>query len=194
MYECKGDFAGARRMLETSFGTRGADEFDEALAEETLARIAFLERDFGEAVAHAEAALHLLERVGNTEHMRDVAMRQCVYLVLEDRTKDAAALWERYASDALASTNPETQAVAIDAAAALCIGHGDLSGAVRLRTFLERFREQHHLVVFPVERRLYDSWDFAARSILGKAQYKHARDDAEAMRMNDVLFTIAHSA
>jgi hypothetical protein len=49
-------------------------------------------------------------------------------------------------------------------------------------------------VVFPVERRLYDSWDFAARSILGKAQYKHARDDAEAMRMNDVLFTIAHSA
>jgi len=185
LYECKGDFAGARRMLQASFETRAADEFDDALAQETLARIAFLERNFDEAVTHVAAALDLLERVGNTEHILEVSMRGCVYLTLEDRTQDAASLWGRYAADALASRNPETQAAAIEAAAALSTARGHLGDAVRLRAYLERFRQQHHLVVFPVEQRLYDAWDFAVRSVLGKAAYEHAKSSAQSMHLSD---------
>lgn len=190
MYECKGDFSSARRLLAQSFSTKGADEFDDALAEETLARIAFLERHFDDAVRHAEAAIAMLAKVGNAEHTLDVTMRQCVYLTLDDRFDEALALWQREAPAALASTNPEICAGALDASATLYAGSGNLTKAVETRAFLRRFRARHHLVVFPVEQRLYDAWDFAARAILGKAEHARAVSNGESLHLAQAAFPV----
>jgi tetratricopeptide (TPR) repeat protein len=184
MYECKGDFQSARRMLAASFETKPVDDFENALAEETLARVAFLERNFDEAVAHADTALDLLARVGNAEHTLDVAMRQCVYLTLDDNGEGARNLWQRHGRDALGSANPETTAAALEATAALYLATGDLSNAVAVRSRLHAFRSQHHLVVFPVEQRFYEAWDFAARAILGKPAYDRAVASGASMSVN----------
>jgi tetratricopeptide (TPR) repeat protein len=190
MYECKGDFSSARRLLAQSFSTKGADEFDDALAEETLARIAFLERHFSEAVAHAQEAMSLLTKVGNTEHTLDVAMRQCVYLTLDDRLDDAIALWRNEGPVALASANPETCASALDASATLYAGSGNLEKAVAARAFLRQFRMRHHLVVFPMEQRLYDAWDFAARALLGKPVHARAVAQGESLQLSEAAFPL----
>lgn len=188
LYECKGDFSSARRLLAQSFSSKGTDEFDDALAEETLARIAFLERNFGNAVAHAEAAFAMLAKVGNTEHMLDVAMRQCVYLTLDERLEDAILLWHDEGPAALASTNPEICAGALDASATLYMGCGSLKKAVQTRAFLRRFRARHRLVVFPMEQRLYDAWDFAAHAILGKGQHARSVAAGESLHLSEAAF------
>jgi tetratricopeptide (TPR) repeat protein len=185
MYECKGDFQSARRLLAASFETKPVDEFESALAEETLARIAFLERNFADAWAHADTALDMLASVGNGEHLLDVAMRQCVYLALDGQTQAADAVWREHGDRALSSDNPETNAAALDAAAALKLAHGNLSEAVAIRSRLQAFRNEHHLVVFPVEQRFYEAWDFAARCILGKAEYARASSSAASMSVRD---------
>lgn len=188
MYECKGNFGSARRILAASFETKSTDEFDEALAQETLARIAFLERQFEDAVAHAQTALTLLEKIGNAEHALDVAMRLIAYLTLDGRVEDAIALWQREGAHALASANPELCATALDASAMLYLGTGNLPKAIATRAFLQAFRERHHLVVFPVEQRYLDAWDFAARAIVGKAEYARAVADGESMIVPEAAF------
>lgn len=185
MYECKGEFANARRLLSSSFEVKSIDEFDDALVHETLARIAFLERNYSEAVSHADAAIELLERIGNQEHLLDVVMRQCVYTMLDGDGDRARALWGRHGEQALSSNNPETCAAAMDASAILSTGRGDLARAVAMRALLKRFRNEHHLVVFPVEQRLYDAWEFAAHAILGKDEYRRAAAIGETLHVQD---------
>lgn len=174
-------------MLGASFETKSVDEFDDALVHETLARIAFLERNFHDAVRNADTAIGLLQRIHNEEHLLEVAMRQCAYLTLTENGESARALWQQYGRKALNSENPETCALALDARAMLYTGAGDLRSALTVRVLLQRYRLEHHLVVFPVEQRLYDAWDFAARAILGSAVYQEAITHGQAMDLASFL-------
>lgn len=175
LFECLSDFAGARKLLAASLRDGGADAYDEALGEETLARIAYLERDVDAAVRHGETALTAFFRLGNVEHGLEMAMRQAVYLCFAGRCDEAAQLWARHERAVGDSKSPELRALALEASAALATAQGNLSLAVEQRARLQSFRETHALAVFPAEQRNADAWEHAALAILGRAAYDAAR-------------------